>query len=160
MQRKPVGVARLSQPRNFCMTTQTAEELFNSGLERYQAGESADLLIPVFKEVCDRAKKNSPAWTCLAWLYLLTDKPSLAYQAAQKALKLNPEDAQTRVNLILSMLDAGQKGVRSHVELVQRMVMIPEIRTEIEQNIEDGLKRKPDWSAMLRLQNWIFGEED
>jgi tetratricopeptide (TPR) repeat protein len=160
MQRRPVDVALRSQQRNFCMTTQTAEELFNSGLERYQAGESPDALIPVFKEVCDRAKKNSPAWTCLAWLYLLADKPTLAYQAAQKALKLNPEDAQTRVNLILSMLDAGQKGVRSHVELVQRMVMIPEIRTEIEQNIEDGLKRKPDWSAMLRLQNWVFGEED
>jgi predicted Zn-dependent protease len=160
MQRKPADVAPLSQHHDVSMTqTKTVEELFNEGIERYQAGEAAETLIPVFKEVCDRAKKNSPSWTCLAWLYLLTDKPSLAYQAAQKAIKLNPEDAQTRVNLILAMLDSGQKGVRSHVELVQRMVMIPEVRTEIEQNIADGLKRKTDWSAMQRLQNWVFGDE-
>ncbi len=38
--------------------TQTVESLFDTGLERYKAGESVDSLIPVFKEVCDRAPEK------------------------------------------------------------------------------------------------------
>jgi predicted Zn-dependent protease len=136
--------------------TVTPEALFEKGLERYQAGESPETLIPVFKEICDRAKKNSPAWTCLSWLYLLADKPNSAYKAAQKAVKLNPEDPQARVNLSIAMLENGQKGVRTHVEIAQRMAMIPELRTELEESFADGLKRKPDWSSLQRVQSWVF----
>ncbi|MGB7414358.1 MAG: tetratricopeptide repeat protein [Thermosynechococcaceae cyanobacterium] len=136
--------------------TATPETLFEQGLERYQAGEAPEVLIPVFKDICDRAKKNSPAWTCLSWLYLLADKPSSAYKAAQKAVKLNPEDPQARVNLAIAMLENGQKGVRSHVELAQQMAMIPELRTELEESFADGLKRKPDWKSLKRVQAWIF----
>ena len=35
--------------------TETVEVLFDQGLERYNAGESIESLLPVFKEVCDRA---------------------------------------------------------------------------------------------------------
>ena len=77
--------------------TQTVESLFDIGLERYKSGESAESLIPVFKEICDRAPQNSAALTCLSWLYMLDDKPKLAYKAAQKAVKLNPQDPQARV---------------------------------------------------------------
>jgi hypothetical protein len=94
------------------MTTQSADELFDEGLERYKAGESIATLIPTFKSVCDRTKKNSSAFTCLAWLYLLNDEPALALATAQKAVKLNPQDPQARVNLALAMLDSGKKGVR------------------------------------------------
>jgi len=51
--------------------TNTIDSLFDTGLERYKAGESVESLIPVFKEVCDRSPKASSAWICLAWLYLL-----------------------------------------------------------------------------------------
>lgn len=137
--------------------TQTVESLFDEGIERYKAGESPEDLIPLFQEVCDRAPKSSPAWTCLAWLYLLTDKPSKAYDAAQKAVKLNPQDPQARVNLSLAMLDSDKKGVRQHIELTQQIVLVAaELREEIEQNIQDGLARKPDWKSLQRVKAWLF----
>ncbi|NJM75237.1 MAG: hypothetical protein HC852_04960 [Acaryochloridaceae cyanobacterium RU_4_10] len=137
-------------------TTQTVEDLFNDGIERYQAGEAADTLIPVFKEVCDRAQRNAPAWTCLAWLYLIEDKPALAYKAAQKAVKLNPQDPQSRVNLAMAMLETGQKGVRSHIEIIQQLMMVPELSAEVEQSLADGLKRKPDWTSLRKVKAWIL----
>ena len=137
--------------------TQTVESLFDEGLERYKAGEAPETLIPLFKEVCDRSRKTSSAWTCLAWLYLLADKPSLAYDAAQKAVKLAPQDAQARVNLVLTMLETDRKGVRTHIEVVQQLMFaVKEVRDEIEQNIADGLSRKPDWKAMERVKTWLL----
>jgi predicted Zn-dependent protease len=136
---------------------QTAEELFNQGIERYKAGESPEVLIPVFKEICDRAPKSSPAWTCLAWLYLLADKGDRAYKAAQKAVKLNGEDPQARINLAIAMLEIGQKGVRAHIEMAQQLLMVSEeLRQEMESSIQDGLERKPDWKSLQRVQAWLF----
>ncbi len=138
--------------------TQSVEELFNEGVERYNAGESVSTLIPVFKDVCDRAPKSSPAHTCLAWLYLLGDKPNLALKTAQRAVKLNPEDPQSRVNLAMAMLETGQKGVRSHIELLQQMVMVPELREELEQSFADGLKRNPNWESLAKVKSWVMGD--
>jgi len=97
--------------------TNTVDSLFDTGLERYKAGEAATSLIPLFKEVCDRSPKSSPAWTCLAWLYLLDNKASLAYKAAQKAVKLNPQDPQARVNLAVAMLETVKKVCGSTLTL-------------------------------------------
>lgn len=137
--------------------TQTVETLFDEGLERYKAGEDPEALIPVFKEVCDRAPKTSSAWTCLSWLYLLTEKPNKAYDTAQKAVKLNPQDPQARVNLSLAMLEVGKKGVREHIELTQQIIMVAaELREEVEHNIQDGLVRKPGWKNLERVKAWLF----
>jgi predicted Zn-dependent protease len=137
--------------------TQTVETLFDDALERYQAGESAEALIPVFKEICDRSSKTSAAWTCLSWLYLMAGKSSLALTTAQKAVKLNPQDPQARINLALSMLDLNKKGVRGHIEVAQQLTMaIPELREEVEKNIEDGLTRKPGWVSMERVKAWLI----
>ncbi len=138
------------------MTTQTAEALFDEGIQRYQAGEPVADLIPVFKDICDRAPRNSPAWTCLSWLYLLADKPNAAYKAAQKAVKYNPEDPQGRVNLAIAMLETKQKGVRQHIELVQQMMMVSELKAEIEKSLADGLERKPDWPSLKKVRAWIL----
>jgi len=139
--------------------TNTVESLFDTGLERYKAGEAADSLIPVFKEVCDRAPKTSAAWICLAWLYLLDNKPSLAYKAAQKAVKLNPQDPQARINLALAMLETKQKGLREHIDFAQQLIFVnPEWRDEIKNSIEDGLSRKPDWQSLTKVKNWLFEE--
>ncbi len=139
--------------------TQTIESLFDTGLERYKAGESVDSLIPVFKEVCDRAPKTSSAWICLAWLYLLDDKSNLAYKAAQKAVKLSPQDPQARINLAVAMLETGQKGLRQHIDFVRQLIFVnPEWRDEIVSSIEDGLSRKPDWQSLAKVKNWLFEE--
>ncbi|MBW4468883.1 MAG: hypothetical protein KME45_00580 [Stenomitos rutilans HA7619-LM2] len=136
--------------------TQTVDSLFDEGIERYKAGEAPETLIPVFKEVCDRSRKSSSAWTCLAWLYLLIEKPNQAYEAAQKAVKLNPQDPQARVNLVLAMLETSKKGVRQHIEIVQQLVMaVPELREEVAQNIEDGFVRKPGWLSLERVRAWL-----
>ncbi len=138
------------------MTTQTVDELFDQGLVRYKSGESIESLIPTFKEVCDRSSKNSSAFTCLAWLYLLADKPGLALSTAQKAVKLNPQDPQARVNLALAMLDSAKAGVRDHVEVAQQIMMVSdEMKEEVLENIQDGLTRKPGWKSMERIKQWL-----
>lgn len=130
--------------------------LYESGLERYQAGESPETLIPVFREICDRARKNPAAWSSLAWLYLLCNKGKQALSAAQKGIKLDPNAPQARINLALAMLETGEKGVRAHVEAAQEMMAAsPEIRQDIIDNIEDGLTRKPDWTALQRIKAWL-----
>ncbi len=136
---------------------ETIDGLFDTAIERYKAGEPATDLIPVFKDLCDRAPKSSPAWTCLAWLYLLDDKGTLAYKAAQKAVKLNPQDAQARVNLAVAMLETGQKGLREHVSFAQQLIFVnPDWREEIEQSMADGLQRKPGWESLQKVKNWIL----
>ncbi|BAY10436.1 tetratricopeptide repeat protein [Calothrix sp. NIES-2098] len=137
--------------------TNTVESLFDTGLERYKAGESAASLIPVFKEVCDRAPRSSSAWTCLAWLYLLENKGNLAYKAALKAVKLNPQDPQARINLAVAMLETGQKGLREHVDFAQQLIFVnQEWEDEVKNSIEDGLTRKPDWQSLAKVKGWLF----
>ncbi|MBD2775508.1 tetratricopeptide repeat protein [Iningainema tapete] len=139
--------------------TQTVDSLFDTGLERYKAGEPASALIPLFKEVCDRAPKSSSAWTCLAWLYLLDNKPNPAYKAAQKAVKLNPQDPQARVNLAVAMLETGEKGLRQHVDFAQQLMFVnPEWLEEIKASIDEGLTRKPDWQSLAKIKSWLFEE--
>lgn len=134
----------------------TPEELFQEGFERYQAGENVNALIPIFKEVCDRAPKNSNAWTSLAWLYLLADQPTPAYNAAKSAVKLNPQDPQARVNLAIAMLELGKTGVRSHVELAGQLILADsDWQAEVQKNFEDGLTRKPNWKSLLKVQKWM-----
>ena len=137
--------------------TQTAESLFEQGIEQYKAGAAASELIPVFKEVCDRAPKSSAALTCLAWLYLLEDKPNSALKVAQKAVKLSSQDPQSRVNLALALLETGKKGVRDHIEEANQVMMLStELKEEVQRNIEEGLSRKPDWKSLQRVQKWLF----
>ena len=136
---------------------ETVDSLFENALERYKAGEDPASLIPAFKEICDRAPRSSAAWTCLAWLYLLRDQPSLAYKAAHKAVKLHPQDAQARVNIAVAMLETKQSGVRQHVDQAMQLIMIDsEMRDEIKQSIADGLSRKPDWQSLERVRKWLF----
>lgn len=138
--------------------SESPETLFDRALEKYQAGEAAENLIPTFQEICDLNPKNSAAWTCLAWLYLLVEQPQQALKAAQRSVKLEPRDPQSQLNLALAMLDAKEKGVRKHIEIVQQAIDFDEnIKVNIKENIEDGLQRKPDWKGLQKAKNWLFG---
>ncbi|MBO9999301.1 MAG: hypothetical protein J7641_09900 [Cyanobacteria bacterium SID2] len=138
------------------MTTQ-AESEFEQAIAQYQNGASVKELIPIFKDICDRATKSSAAWTCLAWLYLLDDRPKSAYKAAVKAVKLSPNDPQAQVNLAISMLECQKTGVRAHIDRALEVLnMSAELREEVERNFEDGLQRKPDWESLLRVRRWLF----
>jgi predicted Zn-dependent protease len=137
--------------------TETVEVLFDQGLERYNAGESAATLLPTFKDVCDRSPKSSSAWTCLSWLYLLDSKPTQAAKAAKVAVKLNPQDPQARVNLAIAMLETAQKGVRTHIDVAgQIMTISDELKEEVERNFEQGLSRRPEWKSLHQVKAWLF----
>jgi predicted Zn-dependent protease len=138
--------------------TESVTTLFEQALEKYRSGEKAENLIPLFQEICDRAPKNAAAWSCLAWLYLLTDQTNKALKAAQKSVKLDGKAPQARINLALAILETGQKGVRQHIEVAQQiMALDQQIQSDIEENIEDGLTRKPDWDSLKRIQSWLVG---
>ena len=99
---------------------------------------------------------RSAGWTCLAWLLLLENQPLEALKAAKAAVRLSPQDPQARVNLSLAMLETGAKGVREHIEVVQRViVMAPEMAEELQGSMADGLARKPGWSAMEKVKSWL-----
>lgn len=136
--------------------TDSVTSLFDTGLERYNAGEGPETLISVFKEVCDRSPKTAAAWSCLAWLYLLDNKPEPAFKAALKGVKLDQSAPQGRVNLVLAMLETGQTGVRKHIDLVKQMMALDsEVRRDVSESIEDGLTRKPDWDSLRRVKAWL-----
>ena len=137
--------------------SESPDVLFDKALEKYQAGEPAKNLIPTFQNICTTAPKNSAAWTCLAWLYMLEEKPQQALKAAQRSVKLEPRDPQSQLNLAIAMLDAGQKGVRKHIEIVQQAIDFDEtIKSTVKENIEEGLQRKPDWKSLQKAKQWLF----
>lgn len=104
--------------------SQSVDDVFDTALERYKAGEGPETLIPVFKEICNESPKSGAAWSCLAWLYLLNNQPEPAYKAAQKAVKLSPGDPHILLNLVMARLETDQNGVRQHVDAAkERMTM-------------------------------------
>jgi hypothetical protein len=137
--------------------TEATTDLFEQSLKRYQDGEDPETLIPVFKDICDRSPKNATGWACLAWLYLLVDKPKTALKMAQKSVKIDKAAPQARVNLVLAMLETDTKGIRPHIEMVQQMIALDqEVAQAITENIEDGFSRKPEWKSLQKVQNYLF----
>ena len=138
------------------MTASSADSQFDQAIARYNAGAAPAELIPEFVAITRQAPRQSACWTCLAWLQLLADQPLDALRSARNAVKLNPQDPQARINLSLAMLETGAKGVREHIEIVRRvMAMAPDLARELQDSIEDGLQRKPDWRAMEKVRTWL-----
>jgi predicted Zn-dependent protease len=138
--------------------TSEAESLFDQAISRYQQGAAPEEVIDDFLRITAQQPRLSAGWTCLAWLQLLLDQPHAALRSARTAVRLNPQDPQARINLSVAMLETGQKGVREHVELVQRvMVMAPELATELTDSMADGLRRRPGWQALEKVRNWLQG---
>ncbi len=137
--------------------TISVADLFDNAIKDYQAGESPAKLIPIFVDICNRSPKLDSAWTCLSWLYLLENKPQLAIKAAQKSIKIDPFDAQTRINLAVGMLETKQTGVREHIEMAKSLVeAAPEVHEQVVANFQDGFNRKPDWATLKRIETLIF----
>ncbi len=142
------------------MTTETAEELFQQGLERYRNGEPAANLIPLFEKITERQPKVASGWICLSWLYLLDNKAPLALKAAQKAVRLTPEDPQAHINLAIAMLETSQKGVREQVEAAQNWLMLlKDLKAEVVENFEEGLRRRPNWTALEKVRDWVLNPQ-
>jgi len=129
---------------------------FEEAIGRYQQGAAPEEVIDDFLAITAQAPRQSAGWTCLAWLQLLLDQPAEALQSARTAVRLNPQDPQARLNLSLAMLETGAKGVREHIEVVHRvMAMAPELAGELTESMQDGLRRRPGWPAMEKVQSWL-----
>ncbi len=136
----------------------SAESRFNQAIRRYQQGAAAAEVIDDFRSITALAPRLAAGWTCLAWLQLLEDQPQAALDSARTAVKLNPQDPQSRLNLSLAMLDTGAKGVREHIDLVLRITALaPELASELEDSIADGLRRRPGWKALEKVKAWLQG---
>jgi predicted Zn-dependent protease len=130
--------------------------LFEQAIGRYQAGAPAGDVIEDFFTITRQQPNQAAGWTCLAWLLLLDNQPLDALRAAKTAVRLNPQDPQARINLSLAMLETGAKGVREHIEVVQRvLVMAPELADELQDSLADGLQRKPGWKAIEKVKAWL-----
>ena len=130
--------------------------LFDQAMERYQSGVDARELLKDFESITDSNPNQAAGWICLAWLQLLCDQPDLALRSARTAVKLNNQDPQARINLSLALLETNSKGVRDHIEFVKRsLVAVPELGEELNNSIDDGLHRKPDWKALKKVKRWL-----
>ena len=134
----------------------TEESFFDKAMARYESGVEACELIKDFESITATAPNQSAGWTCLAWLQLLCNKNEEALRSARKAVKLNRQDPQARINLSLALLETNSKGVREHIEFLQKaLFVVPDLTKELQNSIEDGLKRKPDWQALKKIKNWL-----
>ena len=137
-------------------TEDAATSRFDQAVARYQQGAAPEEVIDDFLQITAQQPRLSAGWTCLAWLQLLLDQPRAALQSARTAVRLNPQDPQARINLSVAMLETNQKGVRDHIEMVQRvMLMAPELAAELQDSMADGLRRRPGWQALAKVHAWL-----
>ena len=132
------------------------ESLFDNAMARYQSGEEASKLIKDFEEITSISPNQSAGWTCLSWLQLLCNENQNALRSARVAVKLNPKDPQSRINLTIALLETNSKGVREHIEFVKRaLLIVPELEKELKDSLNDGLTRKPNWDSLKKIQSWL-----
>ena len=131
---------------------------FEAALQRYHQGAPAAELVGDFEAIVAQTPRQAAGWICLAWLQLLDNQPLEALRSARTAVRLGPQDPQARINLALAMLETGAKGVREHIEVAKRvLLMAPEMAAEINESIADGLQRKPGWGSMAKIKAWLEG---
>ena len=132
------------------------ESLFDNAMARYQSGEEASTLIKDFEEITSISPNQSAGWTCLAWLQLLCNENQNALKSARVAVKLNPQDPQSRINLTIALLETNSKGVREHIEFVKRaLLIVPDLEKELKDSLNDGINRKPNWNSLKKIQSWL-----
>ena len=132
------------------------ENYFNNALSRYQSGEDILTLLEDFKQITIQMPNHFAAWTCLSWLYLLLKNNEEALFAARQAVRLNGQDPQARMNLALALLATNTKGVREHITIIKRMIMmIPDVEEELKSSINDGFSKYPKWPEMKKVKNWL-----
>ena len=132
------------------------EEDFNADLSRYKSGQDLIPIVQDFQKIIQQIPNHFAAWTCLSWLYLLLKNNEEALAAARQAVRLNQQDPQARMNLSLALLATNNKCVRDHIELIKKMsMMMPDVKSELKESVEDGLSRYPDWPELTKVKKWL-----
>ena len=132
------------------------EDDFNSALSKYKDGQDLIPIVQDFQKIIQQIPNHFAAWTCLAWLQLLLKNNEEALAAARQAVRLNQQDPQARMNLSLALLATNNKGVRDHIELIKKMsMMMPDVKSELKESVEDGFNRYPDWPELTKVKKWL-----
>ena len=132
------------------------EEDFNSALSKYKDGQDLIPIVQDFRKIIQQIPNHFAAWTCLAWLQLLLKNNEEALAAARQAVRLNQQDPQARMNLSLALLATNNKGVRDHIELIKKLsMMLPDVKSELKESVEDGFNRYPDWPELTKVKKWL-----
>tara|TARA_B100000579_G_C22522649_1_gene706897 strand:+ start:196 stop:621 length:426 start_codon:yes stop_codon:yes gene_type:complete len=136
--------------------TNAIENEFNEALSRYQAGEDLIPIVEDFKKIIHKIPNHFAAWTCLSWLHLLLRNNDDALFAARQAVKLNGQDPQARMNLSLALLATNTKGVRDHIDLIKRIIiMAPDLEEDLKSSVKDGFLRYPEWIELKKVKTWL-----
>ena len=132
------------------------ENEFNSALSRYRSGDDINKIAGEFRNIINKIPNHFAAWTCLAWLQLLQKNNEEALFSAKQAVRLNGQDPQARMNLALALLATNNKGVRDHIDLIKRLIIIaPELEEDLKQSVSDGLTRNSDWNELKKIKKWL-----
>ena len=132
------------------------ESDFNASLSRYQDGQDLVPIAKDFQKIIQQIPNHFAAWTCLSWLQLLLKNNEEALIAARQAVRLNQQDPQARMNLSLALLATNNKGVRDNIVLIKKMaMMMPDVKTELKESVEDGFSRYPDWPELIKIKKWL-----
>ncbi len=132
------------------------EEDFNAALSKYQDGQDLIPIVQDFQNIIQQIPNHFAAWTCLSWIQLLLKNNEEALAAARQAVRLNQQDPQARMNLSLALLATKNKGVRENVELIKKMgMMMPDVKSDLKESLEDGFLRYPDWPELTKLKKWL-----
>ena len=153
---KLVDVEALSQFKKMNNEINPIEEDFNAALSRYKAGKDLIPIVQDFQKIIQQIPNHFAAWTCLSWLQLLLKNNEEALAAARQAVRLNQQDPQARMNLSLALLATNNKGVRDHIELIKKIsMMMPDVKSELKESVEDGLSRYPEWPELIKVKKWL-----
>lgn len=137
------------------MTVDTAPELdydqrYEEVLQRYEAGEAMDGLIPPLVAL-RRERADIRVAVALSWLYTLTGKRDEALRYAREAKAV----AQGRYNHALALLTFNEKGVREKLEEAYRLGG-EQGRQDAMDNLRDALKRKGGlYPAATKMLQWL-----
>lgn len=139
-------------------TTEQPQHPFEKGLELYEAKADYNEIIPLFEQGVTLSPRDSVGYTCLAWLHLLRRQDGDADKAlnyAQQAVRLDGNNFQAHINLVLAMLTTGETGVRQVFQRAMARVQTPDDRQEVLENLNDAMERAPEWDAPGKVLKWM-----
>lgn len=135
------------------MTTETAttyDERYAKGIERYEAGEAIETLIPYFQQLRQEQFDVRVA-VALSWLYTLAGQKERALHYCKEA-KAVP---QGKFNHALALLTFKEKGVREKLDEAYRLGGQEGVKDAME-NLEDAIKRKGGhYPAAEKMLVWL-----
>jgi len=79
------------------------------------------------------------------------------YKILRKPIGLHRSTIRDKLEKIsYHVMATNNKGVRDHIELIKKMsMMMPDVKSELKESVEDGLIRYPDWPELTKVKKWL-----